>query len=159
MERGDFADLPGFGKPLEDLGSAEEGHDPDWWVKRLVEREKITVLPPALQLRRDDAALDERLDRLGAEAEVRRELTEFNERVRHVLYSTHGGPPVTTPSRDVEEEVRRWRARRDERRARRAAERAAEEGRQSGNGAPGRRGPRTRRRWFRRTGPAGPSDG
>jgi hypothetical protein len=100
---------------LEDL---DGDHDPDWWVRRLVEREKITVLPPALQLRRDDAALDDVLDRLGGEAEVRREVTEFNERVRHTLYTTLGGPPVTTPPRDVEEEVRRWRARRAERRAR-----------------------------------------
>ena len=100
---------------MEDL---DGDHDPDWWVRRLVEREKITVLPPALQLRRDDAALDDLLDRLGGEAEVRREVTEFNERVRHTLYTTLGGPPVTTSPRDVEEEVRRWRARRAERRAR-----------------------------------------
>ncbi|WP_278258534.1 DUF1992 domain-containing protein [Nocardioides convexus] len=46
MERGEFANLPGAGKPIEGLG---ETHDPDWWVKRLVERERITVLPPALQ--------------------------------------------------------------------------------------------------------------
>ena len=145
MERGDFAGLPGLGKPLEGLG---DEHDPDWWVKRLVEREKITVLPPALQLRREDAALDDTLDRLAGEAEVRRALTEFNERVRRVLYTTHGGPPVTTPPRDVEEEVRRWRARLAERRTRRAE--AA---------APAADRPRTRRRWFRRTGGPGPSDG
>ena len=56
MERGDFDNLPGAGKPIKDLGAQ---HDPDWWIKRLVEREKITgVLPPALQLRKDDAELD-----------------------------------------------------------------------------------------------------
>ena len=147
MERGDFADLPGLGKPLEDLGDA---HDPDWWVKRLVEREHITVLPPALQLRRDDAALDDVLDRLGSETQVRREVNDFNERVRRILYSTHGGPPVTTSPRDVEEEVRRWRARLEERRARRAA--APDRSEPSAH-------PRTRRRWFRRKGSGGPSDG
>ena len=79
------------------------------------------------------------LDRLGAESEVRRELTEFNERVRRVLYSTHGGPPVTTPQRDVEEEVRRWRARRDARRAQQQArQREAASAVQTA---------RTRRRW------------
>ena len=58
MERGDFDNLPGAGKPIKDLGAQ---HDPDWWIKRLVEREKITgVLPPALQLRKDDAELDGR---------------------------------------------------------------------------------------------------
>ncbi|MGZ6734795.1 MAG: DnaJ family domain-containing protein, partial [Nocardioides sp.] len=29
MERGDFDDLPGAGKPIEGLG---EEHDPDWWL-------------------------------------------------------------------------------------------------------------------------------
>src|SRR3954465_3309841 len=61
MERGDFDNLPGAGKPIKSLGTQ---HDPDWWIKQLIEREKITgVLPPALQLRKDDAELDERLDR------------------------------------------------------------------------------------------------
>ena len=36
MERGEFDDLPGAGKSIPDLGAT---HDPDWWVKRLVERE------------------------------------------------------------------------------------------------------------------------
>ena len=46
MERGEFDDLPGAGKPIQDLGAE---HDPDWWVKKLVERERITgVLPAAL---------------------------------------------------------------------------------------------------------------
>ena len=49
MARGDFDDLPGAGKPIRGLGST---HDPDWWVKNLIERERITgVLPPALALR------------------------------------------------------------------------------------------------------------
>jgi hypothetical protein len=110
------------------------------------------VLPPALQLRREDAQLDEVLDGLGAESEVRRELTEFNERVRRVLYSTHGGPPVTTPQRDVEEEVRRWRARREERRARQRAQAAAARAVQSTE-ASARPRRRFGRPWFRRTGP------
>ena len=38
-----FDDLPGAGKPLD----LPEKHDPDWWVKRLIEREKITGLAPA----------------------------------------------------------------------------------------------------------------
>ena len=55
MERGDFDDLPGAGKPIEGLGAE---HDPEWWLKQLIERERIAVLPPALQLRKDDAELD-----------------------------------------------------------------------------------------------------
>jgi hypothetical protein len=109
MERGDFDNLPGAGKPIKDLGTQ---HDPDWWIKRLIEREKITgVLPPALQLRRDDAELDGRLDRHTAESEVRRELEEFNARVMKARYTPVDGPPLVTMPRDVEAEVQRWRDR------------------------------------------------
>lgn len=110
VSRGEFDDLAGFGKPIEDLGTE---HDPDWWVKRLIEREQITgVLPPALQLRKDDAELDAALDRRSREADVRRALEEFNERVRQALYQPLGGPPLITRQRDVDAEIERWRARR-----------------------------------------------
>ncbi|WP_305706766.1 DUF1992 domain-containing protein [Nocardioides sp.] len=122
MARGDFDDLPGLGKPIEDLGAE---HDPDWWVKKLVEREQVTgVLPPALQLRKDDAGLAARLDRISTETEVRRELEDFNDRVRRALYQPLGGPPLITRQRDVEAEVSAWRQRRAERRARQQGQRA-----------------------------------
>lgn len=105
--RGEFENLPGFGKPLKGLG---ESHDPDWWLKQLVEREQITgVLPPALQLRKDDAELDDVLDKLSREADVRRIVEDFNERVRAALYQPLGGPPLITQQRDVDTEVERWR--------------------------------------------------
>ncbi len=110
VARGDFDDLPGYGKPLEGLGRQ---HDPDWWLKKLVEREQISgVLPPALQLRKDDAELDARLDLLSREADVRRELEEFNERVREAFWQPLGGPPMVTRPREVEAEVKGWRERR-----------------------------------------------
>ncbi|MFN8192982.1 MAG: DUF1992 domain-containing protein [Nocardioidaceae bacterium] len=116
VERGDFEDLPGFGKPIENLGSQ---HDPDWWLKKLVEREHITgVLPPALQLRKDDAELDARLDQLSREDEVRREVEEFNDRVRAAFWQPLGGPPLLTRERDLEATVDAWRRRRAERDAR-----------------------------------------
>lgn len=113
MERGDFDDLPGAGKPISDLGSA---HDPDWWLKRLVERERIAVLPPSLQLRKDDAELDERLAGLGSEKDVRREVEDFNERVIAARYRLPEGPPLITMPRDVEATVEAWRTRRATRR-------------------------------------------
>ena len=114
MRSGEFDNLPGAGKPIKDLGAQ---HDPDWWIKRLVEREKITgVLPPALQLRKDDAELDASLDRHTAESEVRRVLEEFNARVMKARYTPVDGPPLITMPRDVEAEVEQWRARMQERR-------------------------------------------
>jgi len=112
IERGDFDSLPGYGKPIEGLGGE---HDPDWWLKKLVERERITVLPAALQLRKDDAELDDLLDRTTAEADVRREVEAFNERIRQARRQLQGGPPVITQTRDVDTEVEAWRQRRQTR--------------------------------------------
>ena len=110
MARGDFDDLPGAGKPIEGLGGS---HDPDWWLKKLVEREQITgVLPPALALRKEDAELDGVLDREFSEDSVRRLLEDFNRRVIEARRQLLGGPPVITPTRDVDVEIARWRERR-----------------------------------------------
>lgn len=114
MRRGDFDDLPGAGKPLTGLTGT---HDPDWWIRRKIERENITGLgPPALTLRTENAQLDERLDSLFREGEVREVLEDFNRRVIEARRQLQGGPPVVTPTRDIDEELARWRARRDERR-------------------------------------------
>ena len=129
MAKGEFDDLPGSGRPIEDLGSE---HDPDWWVKRLVEREQITgVLPPSLQLRKDDAELDARLDTLAVEREARREIEDFNARVIRARYTpADGTPPLITMPRDVEATLAAWRERRTARaavaRARAEAERQAQ---------------------------------
>jgi hypothetical protein len=144
MKRGDFDNLPGAGKPIEGLGSE---HDPDWWLKKLIEREKISVLPPALQLRKDDAELDAKLDRHSSEAEVRRELEDFNARVIRARYTPVNGPPLVTMPREVEAEVDAWRERRL---ARRRANEAARLASKAAASASPDEGPR-RRRWFRRT--------
>jgi len=108
IERGEFDNLPGAGKPLENLDS-----DPDWWLKKLIEREQITgVLPEALQLRKDDAELDAVLDKETSERVVREHLETFNRRVVAARRQLQGGPPVITPTRDVEAEVAAWRDRR-----------------------------------------------
>lgn len=112
IERGEFDDLPGAGKPIEGLGAE---HDPEWWVKRLVERERVVVLPPALQLRKEDAALEDRLDELWSEEDVRREVEAFNARVLRARLAPGDWPPLVTQPRDVEETVAAWRERRSRR--------------------------------------------
>jgi hypothetical protein len=137
MERGEFDNLPGRGKPLGDLGSPD---DRDWWLKKLIERERITgVLPAALQLRKDDLELDALLDRESAEKPVRELLTDFNRRIVEARRQLQGGPPVVTPTRDIDEEVERWRERRRQRSRPRPRPQQPE-------------GPaleKSRRRWFR----------
>jgi hypothetical protein len=117
MERGDFDNLPGADKPLN-LG---QQHDPNWWVKQLIERERITVLPPALQLRKDDAELDDRIDEMASEREVREFVEDFNERVIRARYTPVDGPPLITMPRDLESTLAEWRMRRDARRRTTAA--------------------------------------
>lgn len=115
IRRGDFDDLPGAGKPLTGL---TEVHDPDWWIRRKIERENLTGLgPPALTLRVENRSLDERLDALGREDDVRAVLEDFNLRVVEARRQLRGGPPVVTPTRDVELEVERWKQRRASRRS------------------------------------------
>jgi hypothetical protein len=117
MDRGDFDNLPGAGKPIPGL-DGKQPHDPDWWVKGLIERERITgVLPPALALRKEDAELDALLDREVTEQDVSRVVAEFNSRVIDAQRQLLGGPPVITPTRDVDREVLVWRERRAARRA------------------------------------------
>ncbi len=142
MRRGDFDDLPGAGKPLP----LRDVHDPDWWIRRKIERESLTGLgPPALTLRTEDAAMDERLDALGSEAAVREHLDDFNRRVIEARRQLLGGPPVITPTRDVDAEVARWAERRVAR-MRDAAERREREQAAALAERRGRRRGRSRRR-------------
>lgn len=117
IARGDFDNLPGSGKPLNDLGTVQ---DRDWWIKRLVEREHISgVLPAPLQLRKDDAELDDRLDICSLEADARRMVEDFNARVMHARYTPRDNqPPLITMPRDVEPTLAAWAGRRAVRRAR-----------------------------------------
>ncbi|GAA3533087.1 hypothetical protein GCM10022234_32440 [Aeromicrobium panaciterrae] len=119
MRRGEFDNLPGAGKPIPGI---DQPYDPDWWIKRLIERERISVLPPALALRKEDADLDATLDRESRPAEVRRILEDFNARIIDARRQLQGGPPVITALRDVEEQLEAWKARRAERFARIKAE-------------------------------------
>lgn len=136
MAKGEFDDLPGAGKPLK-LGST---HDPDWWLKQLVDREQITVLPMSVQLRREDAELDARLDAITTEAGVRAALTDFNTRVVAARYRAPEGPPLVTMPRDVDADVAAWRERRTTRLAQQQAVAAATR-------SPG---PERPARWWRR---------
>jgi hypothetical protein len=147
VERGEFDDLPGAGKPIVGL----DRNDPDWWLRSLVEREQLSgLLPPALELRNEDARLHEVLDRESAESRVRELVADFNRRVVDARRQLLGGPPVITPTRDADDEVQAWHDRRLARaRARReqlAAERAAEpETAARSEVRSRRRGPRGRR--------------
>ncbi|QNO37393.1 DUF1992 domain-containing protein [Protaetiibacter sp. SSC-01] len=112
MRRGDFENLPGAGKPLPGIGG-DRPHDPDWWMRRKIEREQLRGLgPAALTLRTEDAELDARLDELTRADDVRAALEDFNGRVLEARRQLLGGPPVITQPRDVDAELAAWAERR-----------------------------------------------
>ena len=108
MEEGAFDNLEGKGQPIADLGRA---YDPDWWAKKLIEREKVSVAPPALALRRTVEQTLERLPHIRQEAEVRRLLDGLNAQIRKLNATAAEGPPTNLAPLDVEAIVRQWRPR------------------------------------------------
>ncbi|MFJ4228959.1 DUF1992 domain-containing protein [Paenarthrobacter nicotinovorans] len=110
MNQGKFDNLKYAGKPIPGLG---EHYDPDWWVKGLIQRERLSGIgPPAILLRIEDAELDEKLDQQYTEKQIRDILEDFNKRVIEARRQLQGGPPVITKLREVDSEVERWRERR-----------------------------------------------
>ncbi|MDT0158026.1 DUF1992 domain-containing protein [Microbacterium sp. ARD32] len=145
IRQGAFDDLPGAGKPLQGLGTHD---DPDWWIRRKIETENLSGLgPPALMLRVEDRGLNDELDLLGREEDVRQVVEDFNRRVIDARRQLLGGPPVVTSTRDVDAEVVAWRERRRVAQTRQP-DAASSERTESASASPTRR---TRpRRWFRR---------
>jgi hypothetical protein len=108
--RGDFDRLPGAGEPLP--GDLETSYDELWWVKRKLAREGVSVLPPALELRK--AAEDALVAARAAPSEriVRKIIDDVNVKIRDMMFKPPPGPPLGMKPYDVEEVVREWRERR-----------------------------------------------
>lgn len=98
--------IPGSGEPIPDI---DKPYDPDWWLKGLLRREKVSDVPPGLKIRhRIETALGE-LEKLRDEAAVRRRLEELNAEIAHANATVVTGPATTLPLVDVEAMVERWR--------------------------------------------------
>ena len=110
-ERGEFDNLSGTGKPLPGHG---QEYDEDWWFKDFLRREGATagVVPPTLALRRETEDLEEKVDRLRTEHEVRDYLADLNERMHKATVGLMDGPPVVLPPFDPDAVVASWQARR-----------------------------------------------
>ncbi|MEE4425104.1 DUF1992 domain-containing protein [Streptomyces bugieae] len=107
-ERGDFADLPGAGKPLPHL---DQPYDEMWWIREKMQREHLSYLPPSLVLRKDAEEALEAAANAPSEAALRRILTAVNERIRAALRTPLEGPPLNLVPFDIDEHARKWRER------------------------------------------------
>ncbi len=104
MERGEFDNLPGAGKPL-DLDPSE-----DWWIKAKLARENLAaVLPGPLALRREVADIQTTLASVAREADAREICEDLNRRIRDHYAQGLSGPPIVVRLLDVESELQAWR--------------------------------------------------
>ena len=106
QEEGAFDNLEGAGKPFADLG---QSYDPDWWVKKLVQREKVSMLPPALELLRKVEAEMERIWTLPEESAVRERVRGLNAEIARANSRVAEGPPTRLAQLDIDAIVREWR--------------------------------------------------
>lgn len=146
MERGEFDNLPGAGKPLPHLDANDDGM---WWVRQFAEREQLdfsAALPPALQLRKEAKGFPDSLVGLAREESVREVLRDYNQRVRRdrLRPPDPGLPQLLAPTVDEDELVEQWRALR----AARVAQAAGPEP-SPGELRPGSVASERRRRWWR----------
>ncbi|MEV2224589.1 DUF1992 domain-containing protein [Nocardia vinacea] len=106
-ERGEFENLRGTGKPIPNSVD-----DENWWLQSYLRREGVRgdgLLPPSLILRRDIEELPETVRDMTSEREVRKTVSELNERIVEWLRMPHG-PFVPVGPVNTEEIVMQWRA-------------------------------------------------
>jgi Domain of unknown function (DUF1992) len=107
IERGEFDNLPGAGRPLPGINGRE---DENWWVKSLLEREQLLMpLPTSLALRREVADLPQTLADVPDEQTVRDIIEDLNRRIRDSHRRRVDGPPIVVKPVDVEQTVIDWR--------------------------------------------------
>ncbi|GAB3707946.1 DnaJ family domain-containing protein [Mariniluteicoccus flavus] len=108
MERGEFDDLPGAGKPLKNLDTSDE----NWWIRAKLEREGITPPPPVrLQLRKEREEIQKTLADVATEERARAIVEDLNARIRDAQQRPDG-VPVFVRTVVVDDVIMEWRRRR-----------------------------------------------
>jgi hypothetical protein len=110
IERGEFDNLPGQGRPIKGLNGRD---DENWWVKAYLEREQLPLpLPTSLALRKEVRALPETLADITDEESVRQIVRDLNRRIAESHRIRADGPPIVIGLVSVEQAVTEWRRRR-----------------------------------------------
>jgi hypothetical protein len=108
QEAGEFDGLAASGKPIPDI---DRPYDPLWWVKKLMEREKVSVLPRDLALRKRMETELAKLLELRCEALVRRRVEELNRDIARTNAIAAAGGGAGLFRIDADEVVAAWRQR------------------------------------------------
>ncbi|MET7311174.1 DnaJ family domain-containing protein [Streptomyces sp. NPDC005134] len=108
-QRGDFSQLPGFGKPLPGI---DRPYDETWWIKAKMQREGVSMLPPALALRKEAEDTRAAVSEARSETEVRRMLAAVNEKIEAAIRRPPPGPLLNMRPFDIDAVVEEWRAER-----------------------------------------------
>ena len=107
QERGEFDNLPGAGKPIPGLNGRD---DADWWIKGMIEREKIKPpLPTSLMLRREIDDMPITVADVKTEDAVREIVGDISHRIKDSRRRRVDGPPIFIQTVDVERVLREWR--------------------------------------------------
>jgi hypothetical protein len=110
IERGEFDNLPGAGKPLPGINGRE---DENWWIKQKLRDEDLSpALPTVLSLRREVERLPETLADVRREEDAREIVEDLNERIRDSYRRRVDGPLIPIRTVNVDEALDAWRRRR-----------------------------------------------
>ena len=105
-EQGAFDNLPGAGKPLPNL---DQEYDPLWWVKQLIQREQVSILPPSFELLRKVEKELAAIEKLDDEASVRQRVAALNAEIAKVNATVTEGPPTRLGMLAIDQVLARWR--------------------------------------------------
>ncbi|CAN5746285.1 hypothetical protein BH10ACT1_BH10ACT1_21020 [soil metagenome] len=106
MDRGEFDDLDGTGRPIADI---DEPNDELRWVRKKLRQEGFAFLPPSLALRRDAQEAREQARHARTEADARAILEAINERLVAAVRIPLSGPEVYVPPYDLDKALAQWR--------------------------------------------------
>jgi hypothetical protein len=106
MDRGEFDNLPGEGKPIPGI---DDPPDPLWWIKAKMRRENLSSVPPSLALRKEAEDALDAAERAGTEAEAQRIIEKINVKIAAAIRVPPPGPPLNLMPFHVDRILRRWR--------------------------------------------------
>ena len=109
IDEGKFEKVEGFGKPLE----FDNLYDPNWWIKNKCKLENLSVLPPALELKKQVSIRMQKLLELDDEEQVRAGVDELNEYIQTHNRQILWGPPSQVLNVDPNKFVMQWKSHRE----------------------------------------------